>query len=218
MTSIKTFLSISFVLVTLIFSCVNNSEIRTQVEIDPDIKLRVLEEILDTFQNQRGCSYLFLSKENTNYHLNDSLFEVSKDTIDFKQYEASWIINGDTTLIVGNEVRSDGTFGFQVEIIDNKAKVLGYLRTHVLLNNLSIDTTEKKYYNSILIPTSKSKVILSKMPNLKIDEEIFGYLEFQTNEFYTFENSNQPESEIKVENRIKIYKEIYFKSTRCSKW
>ena len=83
-----------------IFSyCTNESRIYTQVQIDPNIKLIVQKEIIDTIQNQRGCSYHFLSKEDSNYYLNDTLHEVSKDTLDFRHYEASWIILEDTTLI-----------------------------------------------------------------------------------------------------------------------
>lgn len=213
------YLTPATLILLFIFSyCTNESRIYTQVQIDPNIKLIVQNEIIDTIQKQRGCSYHFLSKEDSKYNLNDTLYEISKDTLDFRRYEASWIILEDTTLIVGNEVRSDGTFGFRVEIIDNRAKTFGYLRTHVMLSNLSIDTTDKNLYNSILIPTSESKIILSELPDSISDEEIYGYLEFQTEEFYIFENTFNEDEATKLESKIKIYNQIHFKSTKCLKF
>ena len=195
-------------------SCFNSS--KEAIIVNSEIANKVNQHIIDTLNDQSRCSYLFLNKHHPTYYINDTLYNYPNDTIRYENYEVKWIPKKDTILIYGNNLRPDGTIGFKVEIINKKINVYGFVRTHILLNNLS-NEPKGNMYNSIYIPTSNQKLVLSKIPNDDKDI-IYGYLEFKTKEFYTFENGEYGEIENpKVENKIHYDMKVFFKASKCKK-
>ena len=64
------------------------------------------------------------------------------------------------------------------------------------------------------IPTTQQNLILNKLPN-ETDSIISGLVDFQTEDFYTYKDSES--DNYQIENKFKYNEKIYFKANKCEK-
>lgn len=190
-------------------SCLNSKQ--KKVEYNKAIIDLVQANIVDTINKTTNCSYQFISKSIPMYIINDTLYKTPIKSKGEEWYEANWNIKNDSIFIFGRNLISDGSRGFHATISNKRSTVNGYLRTHVLMGNLGESKNGPKYH-AMPISTKNHNLILNKFPS-SIDSIIYGYLEFETEEFYVFENSVPTEFEI--ESKLEYREKIYFIASKC---
>ncbi len=181
------------------------------INVNDNISKIVDQSIIDTFDNSKLCVYEFTNKSLPVFYINDTISNIKSESNEAEWYETKWYTNKDTIVIVGSNVIHDGVRGFKANLLNNKSEIFAFVRTHISINNLGLNKFGQKY-NAMLIPTAEHNLTINKVPN-STDSIIYGYAEFETEEFYTFENSDT--SDYKIDNKFKYLEKIYFKANRC---
>lgn len=103
-----------------------------------------------------------------------------------------------------------GGFGFTVKLIGDKAKVF-HLQTSDEMAVYGLDETDELAYR-LEVPCSNAKLVLSSLPQMKEEEVIYGYVEFESRPYY---KSGPLWGGKETEKRLKTQMDmrIYFKST-----
>ena len=102
-----------------------------------------------------------------------------------------------------------GGFGFSIKLIDKKPMVYTLLAAdEIPIYSLNKSDSLKL---RIEVPCKNVKLILSEQPILKSDKIIYGYLEFESSEFYQGKPTFGRE-ETEERTKLKMNMKVYFKS------
>lgn len=198
-----------FLILASMESCLDSRY--SYVIIDANIAEVVGKNIVDTINTDPPCGYIFVNKSMPKYILNDSLFVPYSDSRGFEEYSVKWKWEKDSVYIRGSSQMTDGARGFNVTLADGKTEVFGFVSTHIFLANLGISKTGPKG-SGLTLPTKSHILTLDRNPSLS-DSIISGYIEFETSEFYEFQDSDT--SNFDIQSIIHYKEKIYFKANRC---
>ena len=187
-----------------------NDKISSRFEIDETIKNKAEEKISES---EFGGLFedLFLVYDNlmmVDYFENDSLVMSTKNE-ERKGPFKSFFCSQNDTLAISGVYGLFGGFGFLIKVIHNKPIV-----HHVLLGDefpIYSKTKNGELKFMIEVPCTKTKVILSKQPELKEGEIIYGFVEFESDEYYQSGGSVDGK-EIEERKKIRMNMTVYFKS------
>ena len=130
-------------------------------------------------------------------------------------FKSGYFWHGDTLIIEGTNGIDGGT-GFIIKYYKGKTK---------LYNLLITDKYDSKFPNyaygiddslkfRVEIPWTKTKIILSEIPKYKLNKIIYGYVEFDGNEFYQCDRDG---AGVKFEyQKLRTKMKIYFKSSNLN--
>lgn len=93
-------------------------------------------------------------------------------------------------------------FGFSIKIKDQKATVYALVIGEVA-NYALTENGERK--QRLEVPCATSELTLSEYPEIKEDGLLYGYIAFESQDFYSGLEGNKP-----TKNRLKM--KVYFKS------
>ena len=202
-----------FIITLFVFeNCVFNTEKNNKITIDNGIQKKVENEIIDTFpKNQKECGLYYINNWHLEWYLNDSL---QKNNVSKQKFYSNWGIKGDSIQINGLYGEDNaGSAGFQINLINGLPKVTLSIRPHI--GKSYAYTKDGILEFNLDIPTEKSKVILSQMPDNQSSKIIYGYVEFETVDYYSatkYEDSKElPNQRDKVRANMKVY----FKANKC---
>ena len=195
-------------------NCASKTESFNQIIIDKEIQERVESEVTDTIEkNQKECELNYFNKLHLEFYSNDSLQKDSYTKL-IEQFCSYWIEKGDTTNIYGFFGGENLThFGFKINIVKRIPKVYFTIRPH-MAGFFSYTKDGEKEFN-MDIPTKKSKVILSKMPDNILPNTIYGFVEFETTEFFNISKYENGEEVPNQRDRVRCNMKIYFKTNKC---
>lgn len=195
-------------------NCTFKTEYHNQIIIDKEIQKKVESEVIDTIEkNQKECELNYLNKLYLEFYSNDSLQKDSYTKV-IEQFCSYWIEEGDTTNIYGFFGGENLThFGFKINVVKRIPKVYFIIRPH-LARNFSYTKDGEKEFN-MDIPTKKSKVTLSKMPDNTLPTTICGLVEFETTEFFYVSKYENGEEVPNQRDRVRCNMKIYFKTNKC---
>ena len=205
-----------FVLIATVFvfkNCVFNAENSNQIIFDNSIQKKVENEIIDTFpKNQKGCGLDYINNLHLEYYSNDSL---QKNNYSKLNFYSTWGIKGDSAEIYGLfGSENAGSTGFKINIVNGLPKVTLCIHPHIIGGHHAYTKDGKVEFN-MNIPTKKSKIILSQMLDNQSSKIIYGYVEFETVDYYSvtkYENGKEiPNKRDKVRANLRVY----FKANKC---
>lgn len=177
---------IAFVLILFMCTSCNseNQTFETHIfRIDTAIKSTAQQNIWNA--EHGNPKYLFLSKLSAEFYTDDILEKIEFDTFNAQMWgRYSW--HNDTLTITGNFGDLTST-GFIANVYHDTAYFYHSQCAH----------TKKRYKNNLSdtlvqcakVPCSYSQLIISNIPDRTKDEEIFGYVNFRSKDFYS-QNGN----------------------------
>jgi len=142
------------------------------------------------------------------YFENDSLIlsiNGEENSIVFKSFFYTY---NDTLTIDGAFGMFEG-FGFSIKIKNNKA-IVYHLAASDELPIYSLNENDSLKYR-IEVPCTDTKITLSKIPELKESEIVYGIVEFKSEDYYK-RGPLLDEQEIEPRKKIRANMKIYFKS------
>ena len=204
-----------FIIVVFVFeNCVFNTENNNQIIVDKSIQKKVENEIIDTFpKNQKECGLYCINNMHFDYYLNDSL---QKNNYNQLKFYSNWGIKGDSVEInglYGND--NAGSFGFQISLIHGLPKVSLSIRPHILGGKHAYTKDGEIEFN-MNVPTKKSKVILSQIPDNQSSKIIYGYVEFETVDFYSAAEYKDGKEIPNQRDKVRANLKVYFKANKCN--
>jgi len=179
-----------------------------ELTIDKSIKEKVESKIEKSeYSNDFGELLIYQTPKTVDYFVNDSLTYSAKgnETDLFK----SFYYQMNDTISIDGAFGLFGGFGFSIKIIDKKPLVYTLMAAdEIPIYSLTkSDSLELR----IEVPCKNVKLILSGYPKLKSDKVIYGYLEFESSEFYQGEPTFG-RKETKERTKLKMNMKVYFKS------
>ena len=204
-----------FIISAFIFgNCAFNNENYNQITIDEAIEKKVECEISDTVQIEpKQCGLDYLNNLHLEFYSNDTL-QKNNFSKPNKEFYSTWGIKGDTAEIYGAfGANNSGHFGFDINLIKGVPKVTFCIRPH--LGGSNSYTKDGKIEFNMDIPTKKSKIILSKMPDNQRTKIIYGYIEFETTEFYYATKYEDGKEVPNQRDKVRCNMKIYFKANKC---
>ncbi|MEO9659795.1 MAG: hypothetical protein ABJL43_00275 [Maribacter dokdonensis] len=192
-----------------ISSC-GQKEINENFNVDKNIVIEVNSKIT---KSQFGESFneLFLVYDNVllaNFYENDSLIVSSMEKKSKMPFKSFYYVKNDTISIDG-AYGLFGGFGFSIKFVDNKPVVY-----HMLAGDdfpEYSETLEGELKFRIEVPCIESNLTLSKFPESKKDDIIYGILEFKSKEYYSGAMLVD-EEEHGVRKKTRMDMKVYFKS------
>jgi hypothetical protein len=186
---------IAVILVLFLNSCQQKTE---GFRIDKTIQKEVEERTKSTeFSSSTNETFLYETSADIEFFEDGEVEYDSKGEIKtmFRSYyyEQEGVIS-----IVGAYGMFDG-FGFSIKIQDNKATVYALVSSGDL-PNYSL-TEDGKREAKLEVPCTNAKLILSKYPEVKNNDPIYGYVEFESQDFYSgleYQNQTQQRLNMKV--------------------
>jgi hypothetical protein len=202
-----------FIISAFVFgNCAFNNENYNQITIDRSIQKKVENEIIDTFpKNQKECGLHYINNLHLESYSNDSL---EKNNYSKQKFYSTWGIKDDSVEIYGlYGADNAGSTGFQISLIHGLPKVTLCIRPHI--GGQHAYTKDGKVEFNMDIPTKKSKVILSQMPDNQSPKIIYGYVEFETMDFYSVTKYKDGEEIPNQRNKVRGNMKVYFKANKC---
>jgi hypothetical protein len=204
-----------FLLLITVFvfeNCVFNAENSNQITIDKSIQKKVENEIIDTFsKDQKDCGLFYINKLHLEYYSNDSL---EKNNYSQLKFYSNWGIKGDSVEInglYGND--NAGSTGFQISLIHGLPKVTLCIRPHIGGHHAYTKDGKVEFYMNV--PTKKSKIILSQIPDNQQLKTIYGYVEFETLDFYSATKYEDGKEVPNQRDKVRANMKVYFKANKC---
>ena len=170
-----------YILIFLIPTLFCGQEKELEVTLDPTIKEVVEKDIKeDSFTDEEEKTFYFTTSLELKYFENGDV-KRSKDKDWKSTFKAALFKKKDTILIEGiNGIL--GSKGFVIKIKDKKVSLFALVKSDITLN-YSFDK-EGPFYNRLEIPCKSQKLTLSEFPKPTEKKTIYGYVEFESEEFY----------------------------------
>jgi hypothetical protein len=203
---------ILFITVVFVFqNCVFNAENNNQIIVDKSIQKKVESEIIDTFpKNQKECELEYINYRQIDSYINDSL---QKPYNSKHKFYSAWGTKGDSAEIYGYfGGENAGSVGFRINLASGSPKVFLFIYPH-LMGRYSYTKDGEVEFN-MDVPTKKSKVILSQMPDNQSSNIIYGYVELETVDFYSATKYNSKEIP-NQRDKVRANLRVYFKANKC---
>ncbi len=202
-----------YLIMVLVFgNCIFNAKNYNKIIIDKDIQKEVESEIIDTFHEYGSeCDLNYMNTLYLERYSNDLLQNDNIENDKYRPFCSYWREKGDTVIIYGF-FKSNGRYGFEINIIDKTPKVYLSICNH-MIRQFSY-TKEGNLEYCVKVPTKTSKVTLSNMPDKKHPNIIFGLVEFESKNFFEpkYENDKEvPNQRDCLRSKMKIY----FKTNKC---
>ena len=183
-----------------------NSDFIIDKTIEEEVNSKISESELGTsFDN------LFLVYDNiliADFYESDSISFSTKNSEKKMPFKSFFYKRNDTISIDG-AYGLFGGFGFSLKIIDNKPTLYHMLAGDDFPMYAMTEDGDLKF--RIEVPCSDAKIILSKIPEAKDKEIIYGVVEFKSDPFYEAISINKDgDSNGRKKNQVAM--KIYFKS------
>jgi len=187
---------------TLFLSCNSSPTYTKAITIDSTIKKQVLNNVTkyNDNPNLNGNNFPYSNKLMMQLYLNDTSLRSTYESPHNEPFQSSYFWNKDTLVI-------NGTFGliaFEIEVYKDTVKVEG-----VIDNNFSYKRNiNDSIHQTLHIPTTESKLILSQFPDKTKNDPLFGYVEFKETSIYYVQPDNfipHQEKPIKQRKNMKVY-------------
>lgn len=192
-----------------LFSQTNNQKEINGLIIDPTIKQQVENHIKesDDFGKMNSVVQVYENSILGEFFENDTLF-FSNDDITKKQLFKSFYYWKDEKLGIDGAFGLFGGFGFNINFNNNQAE---------LFHMLSSDDFPSYSYNEkdsliyrLEVPCTETKIILSELPDKEKKQLIYGYVEFNSNNYYSTSGSLD-EGKKPPKKRHRSNMKIYFR-------
>ena len=196
-------------LLVIVFCC-EKKQVDSGFIIDENIKEEVNSKIS---KSELGNPFesLFLVYDNlflADYFEKDSITFSSRSKQKQMLFRSFYYKKNDTITIDG-AFGLFGGFGFSLKVLEDKV-ILYHLLAGDDFPTYS-KTKDGKLEFRIEVPCTETKVILSKIPEVKEDEVIYGMVEFKSDVYYKAKYiDSEGESNDREENQVAM--KIYFKS------
>tara|TARA_B100000767_G_C19536155_1_gene438723 strand:+ start:48 stop:695 length:648 start_codon:yes stop_codon:yes gene_type:complete len=206
MKNILTFILLSISLV----SCGQEKESSAEkIKIDPSIQKEVESKISESqFGNMSKDLLIYENLLISEYFENDSLTLSTKNQ-DKKLVFKSFFYTHNDTLTIDGAYGMFGGFGFSIKIKDNQATVYHMLASDEFPTYSMNENDSLKF--RIEVPCLNTTLTLSKMPELKDGEIIYGMVEFESGSYYQSGPMVNNE-EIEPRKKVRMNMKVYFKS------
>jgi hypothetical protein len=190
-----------------LFSQTNNQKEVTGLIIDPTIKQEVENHIKesDDFGKMNSVMQVYENSILGEFFENDTLY-ISNDDITKKQLFKSFYYWKDGKLVIDGAFGLFGGIGFNINFNNNHAEVF---------HMLSSDDFPSYAYNEkdiliyrLEVPCTETKIILSELPDKEKKQLIYGYVEFNSNTYYSTSGSldeGKKPPKKRYRNNMKIY-------------
>ena len=192
-----------------ITACAQKTESKKiELIIDKNIKDKVESKIKKSeYARDFGELLIYETPKTVEFFVNDSLTMSTKG--DKADLFKSFYYKMNDTISIDGAFGLFGGFGFSIKLIDKKPFVYTLMAADEfpIYSLTKSDSLELR----IEVPCENVKLILSEQPKLKSDKVIYGYLEFESSEFYQGEPTFGRE-ETKERTKLKINMKVYFKS------
>lgn len=205
MTNYISFIIVFFTL--LLFSCKQSNS--DNFTLDPTIKTDVNEHI-KSYENisLEEIILIYANEMNAEFYENDELIFSTIDEQKYTIFKSFYLWQGDT-LIIDGAYGLFGGLGFVIKIINNEV---------TLYHMLSSDDFPSYAYNEkdslifrLEVPCTETKIILSEIPDTINQQIIYGYVEFESENYFSSTGSvNGKENFPRKKQRVNM--KIYFKS------
>lgn len=194
----------------LLWGCIFMPKNYIQVVIDENVQEKAVLAMEGGHKRFGRCGLEYLN--NIDYSLcagnNSQKRHYVKHMMPFYSY---WGIAKDTIVICGL-YGIEGKIGFTVHVIAGKAKVYCSIRSSSI-GQFSY-TKEGDMKIRLDIPAKSAKVILSKIPRDLPTDIVYGFVEFETIDFYERQYENE-EKRPNLRNRVRVAMKAYFKASGC---
>ena len=178
--------------------------------IDKNIEEEVNSKISES---EFGTSFdkLFLMYDNAllvDVYKNDTISFSSKSE-DRKMPFKSFFYKRNDTLSIDGAYGLFGGFGFSLKLVNNKSRLYHLAAGDDFPMYAMRKDGELKF--RIEVPCTETKIVLSKIPEAKEDEIIYGMVEFKSEKYYEA-NSINSDGESSEREECQVRMTIYFKS------
>lgn len=183
----------------------------TKFKIDGNIKNEVEENISESEFGDQLNDDIFLIYDTpiiADYYENDSLVNSTKNDKQLMLFKSFYYSFNDTLTIDGFYGLFGG-FGFSIKFIENKPIVYHMLASDEFPTYSM--TQNGKLELRIEVPCNNTMLTLSKDPNLKEEEILYGKVEFESEEYYQ-RGVTINGKEVEERKKINMNMKIYFKS------
>lgn len=206
MKDILTFILLSICLV----SCGQDAEHSSdKIRIDKGVEKEVESKISESqFGNMSKDLLIYENTLLADYFENDSLTMSTKGQ-DKKLVFKSFFYNHNDTLTIDGAYGMFGGFGFSIKIKDGNATIYHMLASDEF-PTYSMNKNDSLEFR-IEVPCTDTKLTLSKMPELKDGEIIYGMVEFESGNYYQ-SGPMVNEKEIEPRKKVRMNMKVYFKS------
>lgn len=181
-----------------------------QFAVDENIREEVEARISESEYGESFTS-MFLVYENTvivDSYENDSLFMTATGE-EQKMLFKSFFYTLNDTIVIDGSFGLFGSIGFSIKFIDDKPIVY-----HLLTGDdfpVYSMTREGNLQFRIEVPCKNTRVVLSKIPELKEEEVIYGFVAFESDDY--FQSSSAIDGNEKEERKkISMNMQVYFKA------
>jgi len=187
-----------------------NDKTVSNFEIDEKIKDKVEEVISDSeFGSQMGDIFLIYDNSMIADYFEDDSLVMSTKNEKRKMPFKSFFYSQNDTLAIDGAYGLFGGFGFSIKFIDKEPVIYHMLAgddfpTYSMTKNGDLELR-------IEVPCSNTKLTLSKYPDLKEGEIVYGVVEFESGEYYQ-SGGTVNGKEIEERKKIRMDMKIYFKS------
>lgn len=181
---------------------------KLELVIDKSIKDIVESKVKKSkYSRDFGGFLIYETPETVEFFVNDSLaMSTNGDKADLFK---SFYYEKNDTISIDGAFGLFGGFGFSIKLIDKKP----FVYTLMAADEIPIYSLTKSDSLELRIEVSckNVKLILSKQPKLKSEEIVYGYLEFESSEFYQG-NPIFGRKETQERIKLKMNMKVYFKS------
>jgi hypothetical protein len=200
-------LTLSAIICTL--GQITNDKSIAGLTIDPTIRIEVEKHISDSKFVEAAdkffiCNNLLLAEM---FDGGDLKLSTYNEKIE-RPFKSFYYWKGDT-LIIDGAFGLFGGFGFNIKVVKGRATLY-----HMLASDEFPSYAYKKDSPLVFrleVSCTETKIIVSELPDPSRNQFVYGFVEFQSGEYYT-SNGSMDGKETFPRNKVKTNMKIYFKS------
>jgi hypothetical protein len=191
-----------------LFSQTNNQKEINGLIIDPTIKQQVENHIKesDDFGKMNSVIQVYENSILGEFFENDTLF-FSNDDITKKQLFKSFYYWKDGKLEIDGAFGLFGGIGFNINFNNNNHAEVFHMLSSDDFPSYAYNEKDTLIYR-LEVPCTETKIILSELPDKEKKQLIYGYVEFNSNSYYSSSGSLDEEKKPpkkRYRNNMKIY-------------
>lgn len=205
--------SIGLILLSLTFSSCGQSDSISGLTIDPEIKTEAEKHFKSASEyeeiNTSDIGFqIFENSLEFDFYENDSLVVSTQGKPKAVLFKSFYLWKGDT-LIIDGAIGLLGGGGFSIQVVNGKATVYHMLSSDDFPTYAYGEETEMIF--RLDVPCHHTKAILSEIPTKGTGKIIYGYVEFESDDYYSTKGAvNAKEVGTRTKSRSNM--KMYFKS------
>ncbi len=202
---------LKFILISISFGLCGQEQENSfeKIKINSTIQKEVASKISESqFGNMSKDLLIYENLLIAEYFENDSLTMSTKNK-DKRLVFKSFFYHHNDTLTIDGAYGMFGGFGFSIKIKNEKAIVYHMLASDEFPTYSTNENDSLKF--RIEVPCSNTTLTLSKLPELKDGEIIYGMVEFESGSYYQSAPVVNDE-EIEPRKKVRMNMKVYFKS------